>query len=598
MSGTPSTVRVICLNHQVAKSLGDAAIGVFPEGERLPYPPVYDLAPAIYLHAPRLIIAEVPAAGNSWDLRPDAELRARFHQAMKQAGVAGPPYVPRLMELLPDLWRSIAAGHILGVVFAEKVAVDDRLALLPWRAWRDAGHPRNRLATSSLSRWKDTWRVPPDQLTLSPSLEYTPDLLKDLLPVLPPPTSWTRPVAGQTPSVESLRRERISRRQSDLSGGRPPGFHFKVPGAPMEALAVKDGPRWAASLLPREGLRVHVVIQPRNCDSAPKETVQQTVAKSYKVDPSAVQIVPLFVNRLGDWLGVAVHIGKGVILILPEFPDKAPVVKRLATDLWQPIQEWVAAFSAPSKVQGHAGPLTRTNPLRKTETAPANPNTAQEPDLEIARAVDALIADRERGAENLKRFREQIEIFKDELVGRLPQEGPFRPGRNPSLATMFALLAYCHDGRLPDSPAIFDPPIAVPYEVFANTDPSRRTLWAACSGFFNTGRKNHKTLTATLEAYLKRVSNWLDEQAAGPEHKTMSGILPKDYVPKAGEDWYIPMAMAEIARRLELDARTAQDHLAKTGLWRLSRQQWQVRLDTLPPNMRKKVTTEPKKNAE
>jgi len=596
MSGTPSTVRVICLNHQVAKSLGDAAIEVFPQGEKHPWPPVYDLAPAVYLHAPRLIIAAVPAAGNSWDLRPDAELRARFHQAMKQAGVADPPYVPRPMELLPDLWRSIAAGHVLGVVFAEKVAVDDRLALLPWQAWRDAGHPRYRHASSS--RWKDTWRVPPDQLTLSPSLEYTPDLLKDLLPILPPPTSWTRPVAGQTPSVESLRRERISRRQSDLSGGRPPGFHFKVPGAPMEALAVKDGPRWAASLLPREGLRVHVVIQPRNCDSAPKETVQQAVAKSYKVDPSAVQIVPLFVNRLGDWLGVAVHIGKGVILILPEFPDKAPVVKRLATDLWQPIQEWVAAFSAPSKVQGHAGPLTRTNPLRKTETAPANPNTAQEPDLEIARAVDALIADRERGAENLKLFREQIEIFKDEIVGRLPQEGPFRPGRNPSLATMFALLAYCHDGRLPDSPAIFDPPIAVPYEVFANTDTSRRTLWAACSGFFNTGRKNHPTLTATLEAYLKRVSIWLEEQAAGPEHKTMSGILPKDYVPKAGEDWYIQMSMAEIARRLDKDPRTAQDLLAETGLWKTSRQQWRVRLDTLPPNMRKKVTTERKKNAE
>ena len=76
--------------------------------------------------------------------------------------------------------------------------------------------------------------------------------------------------------------------------------------------------------------------------------MQQAVAKTYRVDPSAVRIVPLFVNRLGDWLGVAVWIGKGAVLILPEFPDKAAVVKRLVTDLWGAVQEWLRGGSATS----------------------------------------------------------------------------------------------------------------------------------------------------------------------------------------------------------------------------------------------------------
>ena len=71
-------------------------------------------------------------------------------------------------------------------------------------------------------------------------------------------------------------------------------------------------------------------------------------------------------------------------------------------------------------------------------------------------------------------------------------------------------------------------------------------------------------------------------------------IHPPEYRPGPGEDWSIPMSVAEIARRIEKDPRTAQDLLAKTGLWKTSRQNWRVRLDTLAPTMKKKVTTQPK----
>jgi hypothetical protein len=58
------------------------------------------------------------------------------------------------------------------------------------------------------------------------------------------------------------------------------------------------------------------------------------------------------------------------------------------------------------------------------------------------------------------------------------------------------------------------------------------------------------------------------------------------------------MTMAEIARRLDLDPRTAQEELAETGLQRVSREKWKVRLDTLRPTRRRQVQTRPRKTAE
>jgi len=80
--------------------------------------------------------------------------------------------------------------------------------------------------------------------------------------------------------------------------------------------------------------------------------------------------------------------------------------------------------------------------------------------------------------------------------------------------------------------------------------------------------------------------------------KATPRIMGPEYRPDPKEDWYGPMAMAEIARRLELDPRTAQDELAKTGLWRVGPQKWKVRLDTLSPTPRKKVQARPRKTAE
>jgi len=440
MPETSQNAKVLCYyNPEVAESLRQVGLEVFPARGEASDRPVYDWAPALYVYAPQLVVAPIPDGGRR-TYEADRELDAVFSKALKEDGARPLPqqaFVPNWTYLPPRLRESIKSGCILGVVFAAKVAVEDRRALLPWGAWREAARLRGLSTLSmgcptgrevNLRRWRETWKVPVDLLSLAPSVEYTADLLKDLLPVLPPPTTCTMPVDGQTVSADSLRRERIARRRSDLGGGGAPGFHFKVEEPPMAVFPVKGGPAWASSLLPPDGLKVRVVIKAYHYDSAQKDTVQQAVAKMYQVDPSGVRIVPLFVNRLGDWLGVAVRIGKGAILILPEFPDEAAVVKRLVTDLWGPVHEWLAEQSRANTAgppKPGAGPAQRVLP---SLTAPSGPQIKAGSKMDtpkgsldppgLALEVERLFVQ----GDNHRIFAEQIEAFKREDAVRQEAE--------------------------------------------------------------------------------------------------------------------------------------------------------------------------------
>jgi hypothetical protein len=357
MSHLPQNVRIICTNPEVAESLRQVALEVVPEKHKLLDQPVYDLAPAVYLHVPPSVFARPPEGGRR-DAKADDELQVRFVKALKEHGGLPLPYgfpLFRELPLMPELRASIVAGLVLGVAFAEKVEVDDRYALLPWEAWRKAERTRVMMScvdspTGSdlnLLQWRRTWEVPPELLMLDRSLEYTADLLNGLLPAVHPPTSWWVPETGENPSVESLRRTRILRQQLDLGDVRSPGFYFEVQKMAMQVLPAKDAPLWAANLLPTDGQTSWVSIGSHDCKDPQEQTVTAT-AKLYRASAADVQIVPLFVNRLGHWLGCAVRIGKGAVLVLPEFPDKAEPVKQLATGLWEPIQEWLRGGSATS----------------------------------------------------------------------------------------------------------------------------------------------------------------------------------------------------------------------------------------------------------
>jgi hypothetical protein len=136
------------------------------------------------------------------------------------------------------------------------------------------------------------------------------------------------------------------------------------------------------------------------------------------------------------------------------------------------------------------------------------PNAPEERILDIAAAVDALVAD----VGNLARFREQIKVFGKELANRPDQDGPFRPGPSPSQAAMVTLLAYVHDDFLPHCPAICVPPIANMMEVIRSGDASNWAILKACSGFMET-KDIAPSRAATLDGYLNRVWRWLEEEA-------------------------------------------------------------------------------------
>jgi hypothetical protein len=315
-------VNVICGNPQLAQALQRNGLTVIETPDR----PIYDLAPAVYLHAPPLVVAEPDREA----FRDFQDLIRGFAKTVERLG--GPPFTPTPESPLPSrLHESIVAGHVLGIVFAEEVNLDTRLAGLPWAEWRAT----RRVIEGQCRQWKQP-AITPAQVSRSPSPQYTVEVLRGLLPVAPPyGHRWQVgfQFRGETPAVAAHEVDAPWARRLLLQDAKRRGQkYFQEPKAP-----------WAEMMLfPKGGLTVGVVIVPRDSEGLPRQTLAEAVAKSYGVALADVGIAPLFVNALGEWLGVAVRIGSGAVLVLPEFPDKAAVLKRLVTDLWGPIREWLA----------------------------------------------------------------------------------------------------------------------------------------------------------------------------------------------------------------------------------------------------------------
>ena len=97
----------------------------------------------------------------------------------------------------------------------------------------------------------------------------------------------------------------------------------------------------------------------RQGPSAEKATARLYDKVSGTVYPDEVRIEPLVVNPIRQALGIAVRIRKGAVLVLPECRDeeaKARLVNLLATELWEPIQEWCEPRPKAASVPA-AGPV-------------------------------------------------------------------------------------------------------------------------------------------------------------------------------------------------------------------------------------------------
>ena len=378
MSDTRRNPSVVCLNETVAPSLRQTGLDVFPRpGEALKVP-IYDLHPVVYLHAPEWVVSDPAEGTGSEEL--DKTLLSTFLKMLEENGAPRIFDRPATFEPPRATKKAIVAGKVLGLVFAEKIIQDTRLLNLPWTLLR-ARSPVSRMQARRQRlpseheledlilgsyRWGNERN---DKLALKylaspPTARYTAEIVENLLP--------SRGTDAGIPAESG------------------PRLQFDVRGEPM-AIRNEGCPGWAANLI-AGGLGVYVVLKRFDAKKPFTQTLTEVVAEAYDVMPQAVTFTPLFVNGLGECLGCAVRIGKGAVLVLPEFNDKAAVVKRLATDLWQPIREWLAESAGAkaeldkigqkeSVVQPERTPKTKD---KKTTPAAAHRRTRIPKDVEAS----------------------------------------------------------------------------------------------------------------------------------------------------------------------------------------------------------------------
>lgn len=214
------------------------------------------------------------------------------------------------------------------------------------------------------------------------------------------------------------------------------GFVFVTQNPPdRKPQAASPAVEWVTGLLPFLVPEIVVRVEPRFKPSAESEPLpplperdlavaqgtaemsehrsnaQRVTARFYSDDwgsvlesvrPDEVHIEPLLINGIGQTLGIAVRIRKGAVLVLPECRDdesKARLIRLMATDLWEPIQEWreprPEAAIAPNL---NSGEKTPDGKAKSTPPQDSMKRSWLQPELD--RAIDQYKA--ARGAEYRK----------------------------------------------------------------------------------------------------------------------------------------------------------------------------------------------------
>ena len=290
---------VICLNERLAGILRQAGLTTIST----PDLPVYEYAPALYVHAPEVVLGAPDTiwwmgdddAGLSW-FEHVAEEKKALNSALKTAG--HPPLARELPPQHENLRKGLDSGALIAVAFIEPVKVDIRYR----KCHLGDGTAEGRAFTA-----EDAARLFGAQ---APILEYAIEGLCGLVPV----------AIHQAEYIPDLD-------VHDFSLGAF-GLRYEMQEPPNSRFAVSSAaPQWATSLLPLIGPVVNV-----------------------KLDTTVFgekdRLIPLFQNMAGDLLGCAYRSEKGAVLVLPRCKDEAAKVKllgMLATDLWGPIQTWLRA---------------------------------------------------------------------------------------------------------------------------------------------------------------------------------------------------------------------------------------------------------------
>jgi hypothetical protein len=235
-----------------------------------------EMAPFIYVHAPEIAYV--------W---PSTFLSREAEEAANDLVRAHPPTV-----VPPDLRACVVETGSLAVAFAEEILVDGRPA-----AFEAVVKTAEFLGAKPVFHPE---RNPPTR-------RYDEAILDGLMPV----------------------REGV--------------ILFETQEDPINVWGPSaSAPAWTRRLLPLLKSGLHVVLTPGENESA-ADSEQKDSSNAVRLEDTAVRIVPLYETSARDTLGLAVRVGQGAILVLPECRDeaaKAALVRLLATNLWEELQEW------------------------------------------------------------------------------------------------------------------------------------------------------------------------------------------------------------------------------------------------------------------
>ena len=356
MSSRPPVACVLCSHKSLAKALERSGLLVyFTVGSK----PLRYYAPAIYAHCPEALL--------ECDLNEPSFQRALgWFERLQQLTDA--PQLPR--EPFPEdstFAATLSEGQMLAVAFVEPVLTDIRLVEIE-RIWTALGIAQRgyfyRIAryftvwqrSPSYGAWhewtefilgpvQDAWRTcleregsgdsEPDRARTKRAARRMAECVYDdlakkmaLLPFVPRCTAASLngllPIGSHTDAVAGVR-----------FWVPDPRFGSGHPGFPVAPWVSTLMPFWH----PETSARIFT------CEGTDR-TFEEAVAARYAVNRELVRAVPLMWDTFRRWTSCAVVIGKGAVLVLPQCRDqeaKAEVIRLLATELWEPFQEWVQA---------------------------------------------------------------------------------------------------------------------------------------------------------------------------------------------------------------------------------------------------------------
>jgi len=284
-------VTVVCLDNALAEKIGQADTGHALKGVvTSAKQPVYEHAPALYVHGPH------------WWEGPQAP------PALRQPGAPGygeppkpEPFGRFSFDLPPqalNLSGAIKQGTILGLAFAEPIS--------------KPGTPSEKEPVYTAHF---LFGLLPPGLLSEQDFRFAPQEPPDAQP-----ESASEEVAPWIDPLLECFAEQIRVRIES------PRLRPATPAVP-----------------PKPGET------PRRCAS---RRILNRIFATERRERWKADAEPLVTNKIGKPLGVAVLVERGAILVLPECRDetaKVEIVRRLATDLWEPMQAWVRENAAKRK---------------------------------------------------------------------------------------------------------------------------------------------------------------------------------------------------------------------------------------------------------